>query len=436
MAARRAHFDTYAGLAEQIFHWFGGIKAADSFRQVIVDHKNLQAALEWGLEVQEIEAVSAVLSNLFILWLRAGYWQEGERLNASALAKKGKDVSVSRCLLLAQLGIFIVLQGRYSEAFPHVEQAYKLARRLEDPWCLAITLHIQGQAQSDQTKAMAAYDEVIDICQSHPEIPHCKSFLGGMLSLKGDRLVNFGLFAEAKASYEASLAQFRSLGETFQIAYPLGNLGRMALQDGQLQEAERLIAESTALTKRTGNRVGIADWSFRLGQVQFYLGNLALAEQNLQTALEMYEEIGQPFGPTGVLSMMSLVAIAQGRLSDAGSLIQNCFAEYRRLLAANQKVDFASDFLNFGDTIESLLYAGLVAHAQGDWQTALYFFSFCKNNTSNFEPVRPLQEKITAARTEIQNNLPRETFDTVLAQTETLTLDELLATSFDNSSSN
>lgn len=425
-AAHRVHFAAYAALAQQLNDWFTSPKAAASFRRSDQEHDNYRAALRWGLAHEPIETVLEFAHNLFVFWLRGGYWQEGEQWMKTAVAQARQEDSVYLCLTLAQQGVFAALQGHFSEANPKTQQAYQMARRLEEPWPLVVTLQIQGQSRRDKEGSLAAFAEAIAICQERLEEPQFNAFLGSLLGLQGDRQLGFGMVTEAKASFEASVAHLRALGDTFWIAYPLGNLGRMALHEGDLKRAHQLISESVAITRSSGNRGGIADWLFRLGQVHLYRGELVEAEMNLQETLRLYEETDNAFGPPGVLSNLALVAVERGDVATAVSHIQDCFTRYGELRYEVRKVDFASDFLEFGDTLDSLLHAGLVAYAQGDWQTAVAFFGFFDGNLRGYVAIRPLQEKVAAVKAAIETNYSSSDITAVVTKAEQLTLDELL----------
>ena len=427
-AAQAAHFSAYLELAKHLSGWFTSPKAAESFHQSAHEHDNYRAALQWGLENEPIESVLQFVNHLFVFWLRGGYWQEGERWMKTVVAQAPPEDLADLCIALAHQGVFAALQGHFAEANPKTQRAYQMARRLEEAWPLVLTLQIQGQSRPDKEGALAAYAEAIAICEERLDDPQFNGFLGSLLGLQGDRMLTFGMMGEAKASLEASVAHLRALGDTFWIAYPLGNLGRLALQDGDLEKAFEAISESVAITRHSGNRGGIADWLFRLGQVQLYRGKLAEAEMNLRETLRLYEETDNAFGPPGVLSNLALVAVEQGDVGTAVAHIQECFTRYDKLRREVRKVDFSSDFLEFGDTLDSLLHAGLVAQAQGDWQTAVTCFTFFESrNERGYVAIRPLWEKVETAKADIQGNILDGEYETVVAQAHHSTLNQLLA---------
>ena len=425
-AAQQAHFETFCTLAQKLNSLNIGPQAITSSRRAEVEHNNFRAALSWGLAHQLSEAVLELLHHLFEFWLPAGHWSEGERWTAQAIAQTKDGDSVNLCLALCQLGVFIALQGRFPEADPHTQRAYRMARRLEDPWALIFTLQVQGQALPDKKAALAAYEEAIIICQERSGEPQFEARLGRLLRLQGDRLIHFGMLIEAKETYEESLACFRKWGNVYEVAYPLGNLGRIALYAGDLQKAHTLISESVAIARKAGKRVAIGDWIFRLGQIQYYLGELEAAEANFQETLELYENIGNQFGPPGVLSNLALVALERENEMALG-LIKESFSRYRTLKEAMDKLDDSANFLEFSDTVESLLHAGLVAHGLKDWDRAIWLFRFVETHAPGYMAIQPLQEKVAVAEADIAANVSPATFAEAITKGEHLTVSELLA---------
>ena len=425
-AVQEAHFAAYAALAKQFNQWFTSPKAAASYRRSHQEHDNYRAALRWGLENGAIAEVLEFVHHLFTFWLRGGFWQEGEQWMNKATSQAPQADSGYLCLALAQQGIFAALQGRFSEANPKTQRAYQMARRLEEPWPLVVTLQIQGQLRRDKEGALAAFAEAIAICEQRLDDPQFAGFYGSLLGLQGDRMLALGMVAEAKASFEASLTHLRALGDTFWIAYPLGNLGRMALHDGDLQQAYEMISECVSLVRESANRGGIADWLFRLGQVLLYLGDLAGAELNLQETLRLYEESDNSFGPPGVLSSLALVAVERGDLATAGARIHECFVRYDKLRRETQKVDPSATFLEFGDLLDSLLHAGLVSYAKGDWQSSLAFFTSFERNERGYVAIQPLRDKVAAAKSAIQRQLSPAEY--AKASNRSLSVEELLST--------
>jgi predicted ATPase len=432
-ATRQAHFASYFNFLEVMLEEYTGPRAVANLKKVAQEHENLRAALAWGIESRDPGAVLQLTHTIFHFWLADGRWREGEQWLKRAIAVTGEEETPSLSVALTHLCIFIALQGRFAEAHALGQRGYDLARRLEDPWAVMIALQLQGQAQNDADVAVAAYEEAIAICREHAGDPRYDPYLFSLLHLQGDRLLALGRRAEARASYEACLQGLRARGEENRIAYPLGNLGRMALQEGRLQEAHDLIGESVSIARKSGNRVTMGDWLYRLGQVQLYSGEYEAAEANLWQTLRIYEEVNNQFGPPTVLSNLALAALARNDVEAATALIGDSFRRFRALESSARQLEERANLLQFSDAVESLLHAGLVAHAQGAWQTALAHFAFAEADMQRYPVSRPLRNRVAATKAEIQTAVSADAYAAAVARAGDLTLDALLATWLDGS---
>lgn len=434
-ATRRAHFASFLNLVEAMLREYTGPRGVASVHRIEQEHENLRAALTWGLEFREPDGVLQLANHIFLFWLADGNWREGEQWLKKAIAVAGDDETTSLSAALTHLSIYIALQGRFAEAHDLAGRGYDMARRLEDPWAVMIALQLQGQAQMDMEIGLAAYEEAIAICREHAGDPRFDPYRFSLLHLQGDRLLAAGRRAEARASYEACLQGLRARGERNRIAYPLGNLGRMALQEGRLQEASDLIGESVSIARESGNRVTMGDWLYRLGQVQLYSGDHEAAEANLRETLRIYEEVGNRFGPPTVLSNLALSALARNDVQTATVLMRDCFSRFRALESNARQVgqhynlpqfSDAIGLLQFADAIESLLHAGLVAHARGAWQTALAHFAFAEANMQRYPVLKPLQNKVAETKAAIQAAVSADAYAAAVASSTSVALDGLL----------
>lgn len=425
-ATRQAHFESFCALAHQLKGLYIGPQALTSARRAEQEYHNFQAALSWGLANQQSEAVLKLLHDIFEFWLSTGHWQEGERWSVEAVALAAGEDSAHLSLVLCQLAIFRAMQGRFPEAAAPAQQAYQMAQRLEDPWPLVHTLQLQGQSRRDKAGALAAFEEAVAICREQTGDRRFDTYHSSLLCLQGDRLMNFGLVSEAKPKFEESLARCRELGDVHYIVYPLGNLGRLALREGDLRKAYDLISESVSIIRAAGNTASIGDWLFRLGQTLLYLGDLDGAETNLQEAMHIYTEVGNQSGIPTVLSTLALVALARKNETLARNLIQESMSDFRSLQEAMQSTDVSATILEFRDTAENLLQAGVVAHALKEWDKSIGLFRFVENNIPSYVAIRPLQEKVSAAKTDMETNLSPMDFSAAVTKGEKLTLDALL----------
>ena len=424
--ARQQHFESYQVLGQQLMHQITGPQAIVSLNRFHQEHDNFQAAMVWGVETQQSEATLALASRLFLFWLRGGHWHEAEQWLQQALVQSGAAETPHVCEALCQLSTFTALQGRYRDAFPFLQRALQMARWLEDPWVLVVGLFVQGQALPDKDQAYAAFEEAIAICHAHETEALFGRFWTEMLWVYGDRLLDYGYVVEAEAKYRESLARYRMLGDVNMVAYPLGNLGRLALRNGRLQEAHDLISESVHYAQG-GNRVALGDWLFRLGQVHLYLGELAAAAADLSTTLTLYEEINNIPGQAGVLACLAEVALANGEVTTAGRYIHESMNRYRPIFASIHMLGNVNRQTQYGDVTDSIVRAGLVAAALGEHRRAVTTLSYAEALVaeSGYRSVPPLQAKVTAALAALQESLPAAAFQEAFARGRRMTPEEM-----------
>jgi predicted ATPase/DNA-binding XRE family transcriptional regulator len=404
--ARRNHFESSRALGQQLMRQTIGPQAGAGFDRFDREQDNLWAALAWGVETQQSEAVLALIDSVFPFLLRGGHWQAGEKWLLAALAQSGDAETVPVAVGRSHLATFSALQGRYQDAFPNHQLALSMARRLGDPYALVCNLIVQGQAAAEKDQAYAAFEEAIAICRAHQRDWLFGRYWAELLAIYGDRLLDYGYVIDAETKYRESLDRYRLVGDVNMIAYPLGNLGRLALRAGRLQEAHDLISESMRYIGG-GSRVALGDWLFRLGQVHLYLGKFDAAATDLSTTLALYAEINNLPGQASVLACLAEVALAKDDLTTAGNQIQESIHLFHAVYASIRMNFSSGRQTQSSDATESILRAGLVAAAQGKhmWAVTLLSCAEAIVAESGYQPIPPLAAKVTASFALLQERL-------------------------------
>src|SRR5262249_11911816 len=95
--------------------------------------------------------------------------------------------------------------------------------------------------------------------------------------------------------------------------YALGNLGRIALRQGDLAKARRLVQESFAMRQKIGDRFGLAYDLDLQGQVATAERQYATARAALQESLRLRHELGDRSGIAESLESTAALAAADGQ---------------------------------------------------------------------------------------------------------------------------
>jgi tetratricopeptide (TPR) repeat protein len=307
------------------------------------------------------------------------------------------------------------LQGRYAEAARYLPRALAMARRLAEPEALVVVLTTLAQATPDPQEAFASWDEAMALAQKNEKLTRRLAFIH---LLYGDQLRFHGNYVEAAGHYQQSLSLMQQMGNVDMIAYPLGNLGLLALHEGRLDEAYRLIADSVAISRATGNQVGMGDWLFRRGLVLLYLERTGEATVSLQEALTMYGDMNNLRGQATVWACLAQAALGQGQTEQAATYIRQSLAAYQQLYHQLQQAipltsaTISNQVIFTTDEIDSFLRAALVFSGQERFEQVVTLLAATRSllAQSGHRPAPPLQARVDQALEVARSRLSEVTF--------------------------
>jgi predicted ATPase/DNA-binding XRE family transcriptional regulator len=410
---RQRHADVYLALAGALDSQRDTASGIEAFARLDQEQDNFRAGLAWSLQTDAIDKARQYVDKLSLYWWRRGHWAEGERWTKAVDARPDEGDSTLLCWVLMDAAFFLVLRGRYAESAPYMARAEAMAARLEDPETTMRVLIVQAQQRPDIESAAAIFEHMFEMAALVEE--HSKSGLESMLAaahdIFGDRLRDVGRVEEAEEHYHKSLKLWREIGNVDGIAYPIGNLGRLALQDGRFQEAYNLLSESVAISRAIGNRVGIADWLRHLGDALLCLGDMEQAEASFDEALALFEEIGDRFACADVLVHLGYVELVDGNQEAAKDYIQRSLSLYRENLEA-QQVHTAHKALS-PDFLLCLKTKALLCVDAGDYEQVVRLFSMvvALEPQVGYGPDLGMKGRIDAALDSIKVQLEPDVFD-------------------------
>jgi predicted ATPase/DNA-binding XRE family transcriptional regulator len=410
---RQRHADVYLALAGVLDAQRDTASGIEAFARLDHEQDNFRAGLAWSLHSDAIDKARQYVDKLSLYWWRRGHWAEGERWTKAVDARPDEGDSTLLCWVLMDAAFFLVLQGRYAESAPYMARAEAMAARLEDPETTMRVLIVQAQQRPDIESAAAIFEHMFEMATLVEE--HSKSGLESMLAaahdIYGDRLRDVGRFDEAEEHYHKSLELWRRMGNVDGIAYPIGNLGRLALQDGRFQEACDRLSQSVAISRAIGNRVGIADWLRHLGDALLCLGDMEQAEASYDETLALFEEIGDRFACADVLAHLGYAALVNGNQEAAKDYIQRSQDLYRQNLEAQQGPSthkaLSPDFLLYLKTKALLLVD------EADYEQAARLFSAVATQEPQigYGPDLGLRERVVTALNRVKIRLEPEVFN-------------------------
>jgi predicted ATPase/DNA-binding XRE family transcriptional regulator len=433
---QRRHCAICLILAERLDTQLHGPDAIAGFATLEREHDNFRAALTWALATDEVELALRLVNHLNYFWFRRGYWQEAEQWMTAAVSRAGDQDSVPLCLALFNLIPICMFQGHFRELEAYVARSAAMARRLETPETLAELWILTGLStytlQTDSTQAFAALDDSLSMLQKsilrESGDPRQWAKLAYVRFVYGEGLRQTGHVAEAAVQFQKCLDIYRQLGNVDMIAYPLGNLGRLALLEGRLQDAYDLIAESVAMSRTVGNRVGVGDWLHQFGKVLLYLGDTAQAAACLEESLALHEEVGGI--PVQVLALLGHAALARGDVEGATRYLHDSLSAARKAIYYSPVPgtgDTMNRYVHF-NTIEALLTAALVATARTSFECAVTLFSSAQSlgRQCGFIVDPPLQAEVDVALSASRTYLSLDVFNSIWEAGLCMSLEEII----------
>jgi DNA-binding CsgD family transcriptional regulator/tetratricopeptide (TPR) repeat protein len=307
---RRRHAEFFLALAEEAEPTLMGPQQGVWLKQLETEHDNLRAALSWSLEHGEAQLSLRLSGGLWRFWVRRGHLREGRRWLEAALTKHSAAVPATRVKALGGLGLIVERGGDERKAKALFVETLKLYGELGDEAGTAISLHNLGWVAILQDELESAGERFEESLAHYRRLD---DDFGAARALYG-----LGYVATAAADYECARAHleealelFHGVGDYAYVAKCLGSLGRLAMLLGELEWAEGLFEEGLARFREAGTPPE-AEHLIDLGLVALGQGNLGRARRLVGEGLVIARQEGSWSRLAMGIEAMAMVASANG----------------------------------------------------------------------------------------------------------------------------
>ncbi len=268
---RRMHLETYTELVESLELEFLTAKRRDVFDAIEMEHDNIRAALDWGLN-KEGDLVLRLSAVCWRFWQTRGHLYEANQRLELALGQPGGRLEL-RARTIEALGGVLWWRGKMSEAFARYAEALEIARTNDDQRELANAIYNYALA--------AGFEQSVNLA-----VP---------------------LFDEAEEIYE-KLGDTNGMGD---IEWGRGNLLTFT---SDFVEALRHLMKSADLYKESGNEFG-SGWSmFEVGGCALRMNDPEAAWPYARDGLELFI---RHHDVSAVVMFMTLAAGIAHEMGDA-----------------------------------------------------------------------------------------------------------------------
>ena len=280
---RRSHALHFLALAQRV--------GLDEPELLADDVENLRAALDWAVELGEVEIEVRLAVALRQFWEIRGGLSEARRVFTGALERSASGDPALHAQALVHGAVFPYRQGAFDEARALWEQALVIFRELgdtlEEGRCLA-ELGSVCVATNELDRAIALYKEAAEIFQVVGNVPRFAmtlANLGAIASMNGD--------LEQSASFiEQAIGLQRENPDRSGLAISLHNLARTMLGLNRPDEARSLFAESATIAFELDYRELVAYCLGAAAELAFAARDSERAAHLLGASDEAFEEIG------------------------------------------------------------------------------------------------------------------------------------------------
>lgn len=358
---RQKHGDFYLQWLEKALDQITGRNQIEMYNQLKVEEYNLQAALKWFIDQQNIENAGRMVGIMWRYWATQSLLSEGESWMNQVLAHSDKLSPATYARVTQGAGRLTLLRHQYERSTQLQMKSLELFNSLGDvegqaavQLSLGETEYSQGhhiQAESYFGESLALFSQINNIAG----VGRCLNNLGKIGMQSGD-------FAKAEPYLRESLTLAREHGTSEAIALSLYDLAAVLRAQEKYQEAEGFFSESLTLYSKLDFAVGIAVIRYNLGYTLMGLGKSAAAMEHFTEALKLLQTAEEP---NAIAECLVGTADAFLHLGQRGFCIKLLSAV--KSIMASMKAD---RLLDYTDQAQYERIYDAAKQDEAEWQTA------------------------------------------------------------------
>ena len=204
--------------------------------------------------------------------------------------------------------------GELDAARTHYEQALELYRQLGNRLGEAKALNNISNVLADQGNMSGSLAFCHQALEIHREMGNPR---GQSAALNNLGATYFGMkeYDAARKSYQQALALYRESGNRQAEGETLANLSLLDCVQGRLGDGRKNARAAITLAEKAGDKVNQANAHYYLGRIELSAGQVDTAEQLLNHALILRQDVPHPGRIAEIQAELALAAFQQGDLS-------------------------------------------------------------------------------------------------------------------------
>jgi two-component sensor histidine kinase len=206
-----------------------------------------------------------------------------------AIAQKNGDKK-RMGVTLYRMGVVEIILEKYSEAFDHLQQAYKIFEEQKNYTRLIKTSQKMAQIfadKGDKVSGLGYYQKTLVLAQKYKNEEYEAHAWHGIATLQGRLELN----SEAEKSFEKAINLYQKLGFEEYKQNSLFNLTGVYIKQNKYNNALEILENYTKFEEKKGNSFELSMGFAKLGEVYFAKKDYQLAEQNMLKSINNLEKI-------------------------------------------------------------------------------------------------------------------------------------------------
>ena len=225
----------------------------------------------------------------------------------------------------AELALALNREGRKKEAALVLTRLRQIPGKTQDPFTDYVDAVFAVEAHQPQ-RGLVLHTRALHnaIASGHGEL------VGQIRASRGRLLSMLGRREEARSEMQAARAAFEKAGDQAALARVLNDLAIEVLQDGEIDEAERMFEAALVATRAVSPKNSGATFLRNLGEIAMLRGRPDLAEPRFREAVQFYRGLERPGRLSAALVSLSMALRERGRPGEARQVLDEALAIARK----------------------------------------------------------------------------------------------------------
>lgn len=322
--AKKAHAMIYAIHAAQ----YNDLDDTSVLERDLIE---IEAAIEWAEQAEEVELLASLVSNIQPMLLTSGRIAKAQEWLTNAIGglEKRDDTRTQTMLAMLQfqLGMLELFQGTlgYAEAERQLRESLSIFNKVgKEEYAAVLKSYVGDLAvrRGDLSGAETHYTESLSDLGSFDDSEGRDLYEALMQSKIARLAVMKGDYKKAEALLEKSIVKFDEKGALRFSALSRRDLAQIAIGQGLYDRAERLLEEAYSALETVNAEHDAAKVKYAIAGLAMSRGDLKAAENMLDTALSTMRRYGDRRHEALIQYTLGQVAVRRNDYEHAEELFE------------------------------------------------------------------------------------------------------------------